>query len=78
MKANMGNIDRLIRFIAAGVIVVLYFNGNISGTLSYILLAVAAIFLLTSIAGVCPLYSVFGINTCSAGKAGRQKESAGK
>ena len=70
MKKNMGNADRVIRILAAAVIAVLYFTGNISGTLAYVLLGVGAIFLLTSLVGSCPLYSVFGMNTCRVKKAG--------
>ncbi|TFG73111.1 MAG: DUF2892 domain-containing protein [Flavobacteriales bacterium] len=65
MKTNMGGIDRVIRFlvaIAAGLLV--YFD-MVSGTLAYILLAVAGIFILTSLVSFCPLYAVFGMNTCS-------------
>lgn len=68
MKRNMGNADRVIRILAAAAIAVLYFTGNISGTLAYVLLGVGAIFLLTSLIGSCPLYSVFGMNSCKAKK----------
>ncbi|WP_299336276.1 DUF2892 domain-containing protein [uncultured Psychroserpens sp.] len=68
MKVNMGNSDRIIRLIAAVVIAVLYWQGIIEGTLAYILIAVAAIFVLTSLVNFCPLYTVFGINTCKIKK----------
>ena len=42
---------------------VLYLTGQISGTLAIVLGAVAVIFLLTSLVGMCPLYRLFGINT---------------
>lgn len=71
MKKNMGNADRIIRILIAAAIAVLYFTNNISGTLAYILLGVGAIFLLTSLVGSCPLYSVFGLNTCKVKKAGQ-------
>lgn len=64
MKKNMGNADRIIRVLVAVVIAVLYFTKQINGTLGIILLAVGAIFLLTSFIGFCPLYAPFGINTC--------------
>jgi len=70
MKKNMGNADRVIRILVAAVIAVLYFTGNISGILAYVLLGIGAIFLLTSLVGSCPLYSVFGMNTCRVKKAG--------
>jgi len=68
MKQNMGNTDRIIRVLAAIVIAVLYFTNSITGTLGYVLLGIAGIFLLTSLVGSCPLYSVFGINTCQVKK----------
>ncbi len=63
MKKNMGSTDRIIRVIAAIVVVVLYFAGVISGTLAIILLVLSAIFILTSFISVCPLYLPFGIST---------------
>ncbi len=68
MKNNMGNSDRIIRVLAAAVIAVLFINNTVTGVLAYVLLAVGAIFLLTSLAGSCPLYSLFGINTCRVKK----------
>lgn len=63
MKKNMGNLDKTIRIIVAIAIAVLYFMGQISGTTTAILLAVAAIFVLTSFVGTCPLYLPFNIST---------------
>jgi len=65
MKKNMGNIDKIIRVVVALFFSVLYFTGTVSGILGYIVLALGAIFLLTSIIGFCPLYLPFGLNTCS-------------
>lgn len=64
----MGNTDRIIRLIVTAVIAVLFINNTITGVLAYVLLAVGAIFLLTSLVGSCPLYSLFGINTCRVKK----------
>lgn len=64
MKRNMGGVDRIIRFVAAIVIGVLYWQGIIDGTLAYVLLAVAAVFLITSFISFCPLYRLIGLNTC--------------
>ncbi|MBS1667327.1 MAG: DUF2892 domain-containing protein [Bacteroidetes bacterium] len=69
MKKNMGNTDRIIRLLVAAVVAVLYFTHTISGTLGIILLVVAAVFLLTSLISFCPLYSIFGLNTCPTKKA---------
>ena len=64
MKKNMGSFDRVFRSIIALVVGVLYFSGIISGTLGLILFVVAIVFLLTSIISFCPLYTLFGFNTC--------------
>ncbi|MDP1746353.1 MAG: DUF2892 domain-containing protein [Bacteroidota bacterium] len=63
MKPNMGIIDKVARIIAAVVILVLYFNDQISGTAAVILLVLAGIFILTSFLSFCPLYFPFGIST---------------
>lgn len=63
MKQNMGQTDKIIRVTAAVVIAALWYFGVISGTLALILGAVAAIFILTSLIGVCPLYLPFGLST---------------
>jgi len=63
MKKNMGTADRLIRILIAGVIVALYMGHIISGTMAIVLLALSAIFILTSFIGVCPLYLPFGLKT---------------
>ena len=68
MKNNMGNTDRIIRVLVAAVIAVLFINNTVTGILAYVLLAVGAIFLLTSLVGSCPLYSLLGINTCRVKK----------
>ena len=63
MKKNMGTIDKVIRILVAVVVVILYFTNVISGTLAIILLAVSAIFVVTSLLSFCPLYLPFGLST---------------
>ena len=65
MKKNMGVLDKLMRIALAMVFVVMYATDVVSGTLGYILLALAAVFVLTSAISFCPLYILFGINTSS-------------
>jgi len=64
MKTNMGPQDKTIRIIIAVIIAVLFFTKVITGTLAIVLLVVAGIFILTSLIGYCPVYSIFGISTC--------------
>jgi hypothetical protein len=64
----MGKIDKILRFAIAVIIALLIYYEVIGGALSYILLAVAAVFLLTSLTGFCPLYGLFGLNSCKMKK----------
>ncbi len=64
MKKNMGTADRVIRLIIAAIVGVLFFTDTITGTLGIVLLALAGIFVLTSLISFCPLYAPFGISTC--------------
>jgi len=64
MQKNMGTIDRTIRIIIAAIIAVLYFTGQISGTLAVVLGIVAIAFVATGLIGWCPAYLPFHISTC--------------
>ncbi len=68
MKPNMSSADRIVRLLIVVIIAILYFTGTITGVLGYILLALGTVFLLTSILGSCPLYTLFGITTCKIKK----------
>ena len=65
MKKNIGKFDKILRVIIAVVIAILFYLDLIVGDmLSYVLLFVAALLLVTSLLDFCPLYFVFGIKTC--------------
>lgn len=64
MKKNMGNIDRIIRVLAAIVFSALYFTGTVTGTVGLVLVILGAVFLVTSFISFCPLYTLVGLNTC--------------
>ena len=63
MKKNMGTVDRVIRILAAVVVVALYLTGQISGTAAVVLSIFAAVFIATSVVGTCPLYLPLKIDT---------------
>jgi len=69
MKINMGHVDRGLRTTVAGLLSFLYIVHVFQGTWEKIILGFAAVLLLTSIFGICPLYSLFGINTCKKVKS---------
>lgn len=63
MKKNMGTTDKIIRILAALIIIGLYYTDRISGTVAIIGLILSGIFILTSFISFCPLYLPFGIST---------------
>ena len=63
MKKNMGTVDRVVRLILAGAVLVLYLTGVISGTTAVILGALAVVWVVTSLLGFCPLYLPLKIST---------------
>jgi hypothetical protein len=68
MQKNMGNADRIVRITLAVIVVFLYYNNTITGTMGIVLLVLAGIFVLTSLIGFCPLYKLVGLNTCPVTK----------
>lgn len=60
----MGNVDRFIRITLAVIVAILFYSNVINGTLGIVLLVLAGVFVLTSFVGFCPLYALFGLNTC--------------
>lgn len=64
MKKNMGATDKYIRLFVALILAVLVYLKVIEGTWGIVATAVAFVFLLTGAFGFCPLYTLFGINTC--------------
>ncbi len=62
----MGSTDRIIRILASIVFAVLYFTGTVAGTWGIVLLILGGVFVLTSLVGFCPLYTLLGMNTCPA------------
>ncbi len=63
MTRNMGTVDRVIRFLIAVAIVVLYFTGKIGGFAAIVLGIIAIAFFATSLIGTCPGYMPFGLAT---------------
>lgn len=64
MIKNESGLDRIIRVVIA-IAAVLGASAVGFGTVGgWVLLAVAAIMVITAAVGFCPLYRVFGISTC--------------
>ncbi len=60
----MGSTDQIVRVLIAVVVAALFFTNVISGVLGIVLLAVAGIFVLTSVVSFCPIYAVLGLSSC--------------
>ncbi|WP_339629937.1 DUF2892 domain-containing protein [uncultured Maribacter sp.] len=68
MKKNMGSTDRFIRIFIAVALLTTFYTDTVTGTLGYVLAAIAGILILTTFISFCPLYTLFGINTCKINK----------
>lgn len=64
MKKNVGSIDKIVRLLLAALFIILFFTHVVVGIFGYILLALAAILILTSIFSFCPIWMLFGVKTC--------------
>ena len=60
----MGNTDKYIRLFLALVFAALVYFKAIEGHFGIAALSLAVVFILTSLMSFCPLYTLFGINTC--------------
>ncbi|MDH3321870.1 MAG: DUF2892 domain-containing protein [Flavobacteriaceae bacterium] len=64
MKKNVGTTDKIIRLLIAVAALYVAYTGMVDSPWHYVLYAVSAVMVLTSIMSYCPLFSVFGINSC--------------
>ncbi|MEZ6211666.1 MAG: DUF2892 domain-containing protein [Phycisphaerales bacterium] len=64
MKKNVGSMDTIIRVVIAIALAAVAFMMDVGRTGQIVLLAAAAIALLTGIVGYCPLYRLIGVRTC--------------
>ena len=64
MKPNMGPGDRAIRIALATIAAVLCSQNIVTGWWAVVLLILGAVLFVTAFIGVCPLYRLFGMNTC--------------
>lgn len=63
MRQNLGNIDKAIRILLGLAVVLLYAFGIINGWIAIVAFVLASVFVLTSFAGVCPLYIPLKLST---------------
>jgi hypothetical protein len=63
MKKNVGSIDKIVRYLLAVILVVLYFTHVITGLIGIIGLVLAVVFVLTALIGFCPIWWTIKVNT---------------
>lgn len=63
MKTNISKLDRVIRILIAIVANILFVTKTVTGTLSYVVLAVGGIALVTVLINFCPLYKLLKISS---------------
>ncbi|MEH6512330.1 DUF2892 domain-containing protein [Maribacter arcticus] len=68
MKKNMGSTDRFIRIFIAVALLTTFYTDTVTGTLGYVMAAIAGVLILTTFISFCPLYTLFGMNTCKIKK----------
>ena len=66
MLTNMGRFDRVVRLVIAAALLFGAFGAAppLSSVLFWLAVIVAVVFVVTALAGFCPLYRIFGLNTC--------------
>jgi uncharacterized membrane protein (UPF0136 family) len=65
MTKNVGNTDKVVRAAIGVIALVAAFLIGITSVWGIVLAVVAVIALVTAAVGFCPLYRLFGINTCA-------------
>lgn len=71
MTINESRTDRVVRVALAVAAVLAALAVGAGSVLGIVLLAVAAVLLVTAAVGFCPLYRVFGLSTCPVPAAKR-------
>lgn len=66
MKKNLGNTDRIIRLVIAGILALLWFQNIVPGTWGNVLLAAGALLAITSLVSFCPIYKLLGLNSIAS------------
>jgi pilus assembly protein TadC len=66
MTKNIGSADKIIRFLIALIIGVLYFTNVLTGTIGIIMLVIGGILAATALINFCPIWAGFGMKTTSS------------
>jgi len=64
MNTNLGGLDRVVRIVAGLALILAGFMAGIAEPWNWVAMGAGAVFALTSMVSFCPLYAIFGINSC--------------
>ncbi|HRY10208.1 DUF2892 domain-containing protein [Phycicoccus sp.] len=64
MTANVGTADRIVRLVIALIAAIVAFSVGPATVLGIIMFVVALIMVATAAVRFCPIWRIFGINTC--------------
>lgn len=68
MTSNVGSTDKIVRFVIAVAALAGALAVGIGKPLGIVLVVVAVVMAITGAVGFCPLYRLFGMNTCRTDK----------
>ena len=69
LSRNVGAADQVVRVVIGVLLAATLVAGIATGPLAYIAALLAAIMLVTGVAGFCPLYAILGLRTRPATRA---------
>ncbi|MDX8389703.1 MAG: DUF2892 domain-containing protein [Mariprofundaceae bacterium] len=69
MKSNVGNIDRVLRFVAGAAVIAFGYMGGLESPWNIVAIGAGSVFVLTALIKFCPIYTILGMNTCSCEKS---------
>lgn len=68
MTKNVGAVDRAVRLVIGIALLALAFLHVVTGTMAIVAYIVGAVALVTGLVRFCPVWSIFGVNTCQTAR----------
>ena len=73
LTRNVAGWDRIVRLFPAGIALLAYLQGYMTGPLAIAFGLVSAMLLVTSLTGTCSIYGLFGLSTYRQSRSVRSK-----
>lgn len=68
MTKNVGAVDRAVRLVIGIALLALAFLHVVTGTMAIVAYIAGAVALVTGLVRFCPVWSIFGVNTCQTAR----------